>query len=522
MGFVRGDDDQGVLEHPLLLQSGQKEVEGIVEECGAPQLWMEPLAPGVIVGQGVGMVRPHGKERQKPRGGLTPGAALPAFFVQGLDLFQALEKEIPIVDAPIGKEGGRSVVEPFLAPDFLEADQLHEAVFIHEAQSCGLKVGRAVAVPGQDVRQGVPGRGRGVREQFLGDQRSVGQSWVIGAEHRIKSVDGLIPMRQKVGDPEPQLGPAAHLRHGEIRGPVDELHVLRQVTAGYALQDDEEDIGPFGGPGRHRDAGQIVRQLRNDAGKLLLPREEGDDLLEQGIGEFPAPEAEQLADEGQKKQMGNARAYRDELEVHAREQQAEGEQEDHRQDRRGVQGRQEEMGVQEIPRLLRRGQDVHGREVGGREGVVEPPQECGHDTGDPGAGPCLDGGGDQDADGCENDVGASAQDEAPGGSVPCLDKNETKVERWDDIDQEKTRAPPHRRQASRFPFGRAVRSGANDMPFCRGASTGNLPLFGLRPSGTGPLHGGLGLDYRMAPRRWSHKGSVSMERRTEAVVPRAQ
>ena len=109
--------------------------------------------------------------------------------------------------------------------------------------------------------------------------------------------------------------------------------------------------------------------------------------------------------------MGNARAYRDELEVHAREQQAEGEQEDHRQDRRGVEGCQEKMGVQEIPRLFRRGQDVHGREVGGREGIVEPPQECRHDAGDPGAGLCLDGGDDQDAESCEKDVGPSAQDE---------------------------------------------------------------------------------------------------------------
>ena len=265
-----------------------------------------------------------------------------------------------------------------------------------------------------------------------------------------------------------------------------------------------------------------MRQAGSEGGKLLISRTEGDNLLDQRIAELPAPEAEQLADEGQKKQRGNTRAYGDELEVHAREQQAEGEQEDHRQDRRGVQGGQEEMGVQEIPHLLRRGQDMHGREVGGREGVVEPPQECGRDAGSSGVGLCLDGGGDQDAEGCEKDVGPSAQDEAPGVSVPCQDQNETKVERGDDIDQEKTRAPPHRKQASRFPFGRAVRSGANDMPFCRGASTGNLPLFGLRPSGTGPLHGGLGLDYRMAPRRWSHSGSVSMERRTEAVVPRAQ
>ena len=306
---------------------------------------MEPLAPGVIVGQGVGMVRSHGEEGQKPGGGLTPGSALPAFFVQGLDLSQTLEEEIPIVDAPIGKEGGRSVVEPFLAPYLLEADQLHEAVLIHESQSCGLEVGRAVAVPGQDVRQGVPGCGQGIRDQLLGYQRSVGQSRVVGAEHRIKPVDGLIPMRQKVGDPEPTFGPAAHLRHGEIRGSVDELHVLRQVTAGYTLQDDEEDVGPFGGLGRHRDAGQIVRQLRDNAGEFPIPRIEGDDLLEQGVGEFPTLEAEQLADEGQKKQVGNTRVYRDELEVHARKQQAEGEQEDHRQDRRGVQGRQEKMGV---------------------------------------------------------------------------------------------------------------------------------------------------------------------------------
>ena len=89
-------------------------------------------------------------------------------------------------------------------------------------------------------------------------------------------------------------------------------------------------------------------------------------MLDQRIAELPAPEAEQLADEGQKKQRGNTRAYGDELEVHAREQQAEGEQEDHRQDRRGVQGGQEEMGVQEIPCLFRGGQDAHGREVGGR------------------------------------------------------------------------------------------------------------------------------------------------------------
>ena len=247
------------------------------------------------------------------------------------------------------------MVEPFLALDLLEADQFHETVLIHETQSCGLKVGRAVAVPGQDVRQGVPGRGRGVREQLLGDQRSVGQSRVIGAEHRIKSVDGLIPMRQKVGDPESLLGPAARLRHGEIRGPIDELHVLRQVTARYALQDDEEDVRPFGGPGRHRDAGQVVRQPWDEVGKLLIPRIEGGDLLDQGIAELPAPEPEELAGEGQKEQYENVRAYRDEFEVHAREQQAEGEQEDHRQDRRGVEGCQEEMGVQEIPRLFRRG-----------------------------------------------------------------------------------------------------------------------------------------------------------------------
>ena len=121
---------------------------------------------------------------------------------------------------------------------------------------------------------------------------------------------------------------------------------------------------------------------------FLIPRIEGGDLLDQGIAELPAPEPEELAGEGQKEQYENVRAYRDEFEVHAREQQAEDEQEDHRQDRRGVQGCQEEMGVQEIPRLFRRGQDVHGREVGGREGVVEPPQECGRDAGDPGAGPC--------------------------------------------------------------------------------------------------------------------------------------
>ena len=78
-------------------------------------------------------------------------------------------------------------------------------------------------------------------------------------------------------------------------------------------------------------------------------------MLDQGIAELPAPEPEKLADEGQKEQYENVRAYRDEFEVHAREQQAEDEQEDHRQDRRGVEGCQEEMGVQEIPRLFRRG-----------------------------------------------------------------------------------------------------------------------------------------------------------------------
>jgi len=49
-----------------------------------------------------------------------------------------------------------------------------------------------------------------------------------------------------------------------------------------------------------------------------------------------------------------------------------------------------------------------------------------------------------------------------------------------------------------------------------------LPLVGLGWSGAAPVFGARGPVYRMAPRRWSHRGSVSMERRTEAVVPRAQ
>ena len=91
-----------------------------------------------------------------------------------------------------------------------------------------------------------------------------------------------------------------------------------------------------------------MRQAGSEGGKLLISRTEDDNLLDQRIAELPAPEAEQLADKGQKKQVRDARAHGDELEIHAREQPTEGEQEDHRQDRRGVQGGQEEMGVQEI------------------------------------------------------------------------------------------------------------------------------------------------------------------------------
>ena len=90
------------------------------------------------------------------------------------------------------------------------------------------------------------------------------------------------------------------------------------------------DVRPFGGPGRHRDAGQVVRQPWDEVGKLLIPRIEGGDLLDQGIAELPAPEPEELAGEGQKEQYESVRVYRDEFEVHVREQQAEGEQKDHR------------------------------------------------------------------------------------------------------------------------------------------------------------------------------------------------
>ncbi|MND66397.1 hypothetical protein D3C80_577900 [compost metagenome] len=246
VGLVRGDDDQGVLQHALFLQSAEEGVHRVIQ-VGDRGLLRIRIAHQVFGRRGVGLV---GADREQ---GEHPGLLL---LAQLLDVGQRTFEEGLVVHAP-GEFQVGLVAEPVAPQGLVEAHLRHDLVLGHEAQPGTLQEVGAEAVLVQLRRQAGLGAGR-VVQQFQALGRARVQLAVVAAEHGVEAADGLVAVQHVVRRGHRAFGPAAELGHQRVLvAAVDRRAVGGDVGAGNAFQGDHQHVARAAGAGEQRSAVEV-------------------------------------------------------------------------------------------------------------------------------------------------------------------------------------------------------------------------------------------------------------------------
>ena len=261
VGFVGGDDHQGVLEYALLFQPGEEVGHRVVQVADGGLLG-GGVALQIGLGRGVGLVGTDGEQGEHPRLLVLP---------QLLDVLQRAFEVGLVVHAP-GEFQVGLVLEPVAAMGLLEAHVRHDLVLGHEAQAGTLQEVGAETHHAQLVRQALLVAGlAGQQLDALGRARV--QLLVVAAEHGVQAANGLVVVQHIVRRGHAALGPLAQARHQVFRvGAADQLTILGDIGAGDAFEGDDQHVARLAATRQQRGAGEVelgqAVDVRRQAGFL--------------------------------------------------------------------------------------------------------------------------------------------------------------------------------------------------------------------------------------------------------------